>query len=158
MRFPLIIASDLEGRRYELPDELPSGPRVLVVAFQRWHQILVNGWQPGLERIVASRPDATLWEVPALSRLYAAARPYIDGGMRSGIPDPGARQHTLTTYTDLRAFTTALDLPSLETIYVLLLDAQGEVVWLGGGEVDDRQLAQLGARLEALPRGADVTP
>ncbi len=48
--------------------------------------------------------------------------------MAAGIPDPGARRHTLTVYTDLAEFATALELESLDSVHVLLLDAFGEVV------------------------------
>lgn len=150
MRFPDIVARDLEGRKYQLPDDLPDGPRLIMVAFQRWHTVVLAGWQPALEGMVAAHPGTTLWEIPALSRMYAAARPYIDGGMRAGIPDPAARRMTLTTYTDLRAFGRVLELPSFDTVYILLLDATGEVVWLGGGEADDTQLADLAVALDRL--------
>jgi hypothetical protein len=158
MRFPDILAHDLEGREYRLPDGLPEGPRLIMVAFQRWHTVVLARWQPALERMVAEHPGTTLWELPALSRMYAAARPYIDGGMRAGIPDPAARRMTLTTYTDLRAFGRALELPSFDTVYILLLDASGEVVWFGGGEADDAQLAGVHAALDTLASVSEEAP
>ena len=156
MRFPVIVARDLEGRRYEVPGDLPVGPRILVLAFQRWHTQLIDGWVPALDRIVAGHPGATWWEIPALSRIYAPARPYIDGGMRAGIPDPEARRKTLTSYTDLRALATALDLPGYDTIYVLLVDADGEGVWMGSGEADEDGVVGLERALEPLCPAADV--
>jgi hypothetical protein len=150
VRFPHIIAHDLDGRRYQLPDELPAGPRIVLVAFQRWHTILLAGWQEPIERLVLDHPGTTLWEVPALSRLYAPARPYIDGGMRAGIPDPVARKHTLTSYTDLRALASALDLPDFETVHVFLLDPDGDVVWRASGEVDETALAGLASALDGM--------
>ena len=143
MRFPTIVAHDLEGRRYEVPGDLPVGPRILVIAFQRWHTELVERWQPALDRVVAEHPGSTWWEIPALSRIYTPARGFIDGGMRSGIPDVEARRHTLTSYTDLRALAAALALPSFETIYVLVVDASGEVVWMGSGEGSEEASSQL---------------
>ena len=158
MRFPHIIANDLEGRRYELPDDLPRGPRFVMLAFQRWQVSLLAAWQMPLEHLVAAHPGASLWEVPALSRLYAAARPYIDGGMRAGIPDPDARKHTLTSYTDLRTLATDLDLPTFETVYVFLLDPDGEVVWRASGEVDDGRLAELAEVLDAVASRTESGP
>jgi hypothetical protein len=151
VRFPRIVAHDLDGQRYELPSDLPRGPRIVMLAFQRWHTGPLARWQIPLERLAAGRPDATLWEVPALSRLYAPARPYIDGGMRAGIPDPEARKHTLTSYTDLRALASDLDLPTFETVYVFLLDGDGEIAWRASGEPDDRLLAGFTAALETIP-------
>ena len=154
MRFPTIVAHDLEGRRYEVPGDLPVGPRILVLAFQRWHTALIEQWQPELDRVVHDHPGTTWWEIPALSRVYSPARLYIDGGMRAGIPDIQARRQTLTAYTDLRALASALELTSFETIYVLVVDARGEVVWMGSGEADDEGFAQLDAAVDALAQGA----
>ena len=69
--------------------------------------------------------------------------------MRAGIPDPDARRHTLTAYTDLRAFAQALDLPSLDTIYLLLLDAEGEIVWRSSGEVTETKATALAEAIAA---------
>jgi hypothetical protein len=88
--------------------------------------------------------------VPALSRVYLPVRGFIDGGMRSGIVDPSARQHTLTAYTDLSALARALRLPSLDTIYVLLLAPDGTIVWRGEGAADDGQVEAARRALEGL--------
>ena len=152
MRFPDLAVSDLEGRALTLPHELPAGPRLVMVAFQRWHTLLLDGWTRVLPPLAAAYPDLTVWEVPALSRAYLPGRFWIDGGMRAGIPDPDARRHTLTAYTDLRGFARDLDLPSFDTVYVLLLDAEGEIVWRTSGEVTEEKataLAEAVASMEA---------
>lgn len=143
MRFPDLVARDLEGTRYVLPDDLPAGPRLVLLPFQRWHQLLVNGWTRGAGPIEETFGDLTVWEVPSLSRAYLISRPFIDGGMRAGIPDPYVRRHTLTAYTDLRALAAALDLPSFETVYAFLLDARGEIVWRSEGEATAEKLSAL---------------
>lgn len=143
MRFPEVASRDLEGRERVLPDDLPAGPRVLLVAFQRWHQLLVDSWGAGLDGLVEEFPGLTVWEVPALSRAYALGRFYIDGGMRAGIPNIDTRRHTLTAYTDLNKLAQNLELPDLGTIYVLLLDETGEVVWRQSGEASAEKVASL---------------
>jgi hypothetical protein len=149
MRFPRLETRDLEGTEYVLPDGLPAGRRIIALPFLRWHQILVDGWERAIEPALAQYPDLTVWEVPALSKRWAAGRFYIDGGMRAGIPDKTVRRHTLTAYTDLRALVSALELPSTETAYVFLLDPDGEILWRGSGEVDDAQLEALAEALAA---------
>ena len=101
--FPSVLARSLEGKRIRLPEDLPSGPRVVVLAFQRWHNALIETWEPALQALEARFRELSVWEVPALSRLYLPARGFIDGGMRAGIVDPEARRHTLTavSYTHL---------------------------------------------------------
>lgn len=150
MRFPTLETRDLEGTHVQVPDDLPGSPRIVLLPFQRWHQLLVDGWSRPIHALAAAYPQLTVWEVPALSRRYLAGRFYIDGGMKAGIPDPTTRRHTLTAYTDLSALSQKLGLPSLETVYVFLLDASGEIVWRGSGEVDDAQLEELAGALDLL--------
>ena len=147
MRFPTIQTRDLEGADRTLPDGLPLGPRVLLLPFQRWHQLLVDGWSRALDPVRAEYRALSVWEVPALSQHYAMGRLFIDGGMRAGIPDLDVRLHTLTAYIDLPALTEALDLPSLDTVYVFLLDTDGEILWRGSGPVDEAGVASLGRAL-----------
>lgn len=61
------------------------------------------------------------------------ARTFINEGMRAGIPDPVARERTITLYVDKRAFREALGLRSEENIYALLLDREGRVLWQAEG-------------------------
>jgi hypothetical protein len=150
VRFPDLAASDLEGRNITLPDDLPAGPRLVMIAFQRWHTLLLDGWTRALPPLSAAYPDLTVWEVPALSRAYLPGRFWIDGGMRAGIPDPDARRHTLTAYTDLRALARNLDLPSFDTVYVLLLDAEGEIVWRTSGEVTEDKATALAEAIVSM--------
>lgn len=154
MRFPTIEARDLEGDRYTLPDGLPVGRRLVLVAFRRWHQILVDGWKSRLPSLERDNPDLTVWEVPALGRRYRAARPYIDGGMRAGIIDEDVRLHTLTAYTDLRALLGELAIPDTETVHVYLLGGDGEILWSGDGEADGDKIQSLDAVLRSSRPGA----
>ncbi len=134
MRFPALRVRDLDGVEYVLPDGLPGGPHVMILAFRRWHQELVERWKPGLEALADRHPGMEVWEVPSLSKGYRLFRASIDGGMRAGIPDPEVRRHTLTTYTNLRDLSRALDLDSLDTVHVFVVDCDGTVRWHGEGE------------------------
>jgi len=149
MRFPTIEARDLEGDRYTLPDGLPAGRRLVLVAFRRWQQILVDGWESRLPSLERDNPDLTVWEVPALGRRYRPARPYIDGGMRAGIIDEEVRLHTLTAYTDLRALLGELAIPDTETVHIYLLGGDGEILWSGDGEADGDKIQSLDVALRS---------
>jgi hypothetical protein len=149
MRFPTIEARDLEGDPYTLPDGLPAGRRLVIVAFRRWQQILVDGWESRLPSLERDNPDLTVWEVPALGRRYRPARPYIDGGMRAGIIDEDVRLHTLTAYTDLRALLGELAIPDTETVHVYLLGGDGEILWSGDGEADGDKIQSLDVALRS---------
>lgn len=145
MRFPALRVRDLEGTEHVIPHGLSGGPHVLILAFQRWHQDLADMWKPHLEALAERHLGMEVWEVPSLSKGYRLFRSGIDGGMRAGIPDPDVRRHTLTTYTDLDALRAELDLPSLETIYVFLVDCEGAILWRAEGEPTQQLLDALEA-------------
>jgi len=149
MRFPTIVAHDLEQTAYTLPDDLPGKWRVVLMPFKRWQQIVVSAWGDALEPLTAVHPDLTVWEVPTLSRAWAPARGYIDGGMRAGIPDLDVRLHTLTTYINLSELARRLEIKDFAEVQVLLLDADGDIVWRAEGEPDAAKAASLAAALEA---------
>jgi hypothetical protein len=150
MRFPTLETQDLEGTRVHVPDELPGSPRVIILAFQRWHQMLVDGWSQQAHVLAETYPELSVWEVPAMSHAYAVGRFFIDGGMKAAIPDLAVRQHTLTAYTDLDALIQALEIPDYETVHVYLLDPSGEIVWRASGQVDEDQAGALAAAAAKL--------
>jgi predicted transcriptional regulator len=49
--------------------------------------------------------------------------------MRAGIPNQATREKTITLYIDKKALRRALEIPNEETIWVLVLDKQGNVLW-----------------------------
>lgn len=143
MKFPALKVRDLEGAEHVIPHGLTGGPHVIIVAFEQWHQMLVDRWVPGLHALAGRHPGLEVWEVPSISTGYRLFRGYIDGGMRAGIPDPDTRRHTLTAYTDLHALARELEIESLDTIRVFLVDCQGTILWRAAGEPSDTSFDEI---------------
>lgn len=143
MQFPALKVRDLEGAEHVIPDGLPGGPHVIILAFQQWHQSLVEHWKPELEALARRHAGTEVWEVPSISSGYRLFRGSIDGGMRAGIPDPQTRRHTLTVYTDLRALAADLEIDTLDTVQLFLVDCGGTVLWRASGEPDAAALQSL---------------
>ena len=149
MQFPALKVRDLEGVDHVIPDGLPGGPHVVVVAFQRWHQSLVDEWKPQLTAVAEGHPGTEVWEVPSISKGYRIFRGGIDGGMRAAIPDVDVRRHTLTAYTDLRAMARDLGIDSFDTVQLFLVDCQGTILWRASGEPTPEAIADLDAAITA---------
>ena len=147
MEFPALRVRDLEGTEHVIPDDLPGGPHIVVLAFQQRHQMIVDEWKPSLEAIAEAHPGTQVWEVPSLSRGYRLFRSGIDGGMAAAITDVDTRRHTMTAYTDLGALARDLDLPSMDTVSVFLVECGGHVRWRASGEPSPELLADLGRAL-----------
>jgi len=142
-RLPELEARSLEGRAYRLPGDLDGELNVLVVAFERRQQRLVDDWLPSLLALESCVAGLRVYELPTISRAWSPARWFIDGGMVRGIPDAEARARTLTVYTDVGRVLESLGLESAATVAVLLIDRAGNVAWRGGGEYETAQLRAL---------------
>jgi hypothetical protein len=131
--FPEVSGRNLEGREFRLPNDFEGRANLVLIAFQRDHQALVDTWMPAAAALSESLPDFRYYELPTIGSGYKLFRGFIDGGMRSGIPDREARERTITLYLDKDDFRGALGLASDETIYVLVLDASGKVALIVEG-------------------------
>lgn len=146
--FPRVDGTNLEGEQFALPSGFQGELNVVLVAFQREQQSDVDSWMPFLKTLGASRRDIRVYELPTLGRRYRMVRPFIDGGMRRGIPDAAVRAATITLYIDKAPFRESLRLPDEERIYILLVDRAGRVFWRADGRFDERMGAELARRVE----------
>ncbi len=132
--FPSLQARNLNGRTLALPTDFGGARNVVIVAFRRWHQSLVDSWFPALAPLLAADPELRAYELPMIAGGYSLARPFIDGGMAHAIPDLAVRERTLTVYTNVAQSLAALQISSPETITILLVDRSGQIFWRSAGE------------------------
>lgn len=147
--FPKVSGSNLEGRSFQLPRDFEGAINLAIVPFQRWHQDVVDTWTPALGELVRAMPGFRFYELPTLWRMNPIYRWGLDAGMRAGIPDRSTREITITLYLDKDAFRRELEIPNEETIYLLLVTPQGEIIWRTTGEATPEKLAELTAQLQA---------
>ena len=136
MRFPTTAARSLEGREVTLPEDFAGERNVVIVAFQRQQQRLVDSWVPWLEARAAIDPGLRFYELPTIGRKWAPVRRFIDGGMAAAIREPVVLRRTLTVYGDVRQVTTPLAIENRSTIALFLVDGSGTVHWSGSGGFD----------------------
>lgn len=148
--FPRMEARDLEGTRVVVPDDLAGERNVLLIAFRREHQALVDSWVPFLDARADGDPGLRYYELPTIGLQWSPGRRVIDGGMAAAIPDPAVRRRTLTIYTDVRRVTTALSLETTRTIAVALVDPAGRVSWQGSGPCNEQTGSALDAALASM--------
>ncbi len=144
-RFPSISATALSGRKFALPQDLEGEVNLVLVAFAREQQALVDGWLPTAKLLAAELPGLRYYEMPTIGRGFVLISPIIANGMRGGVTAQADREATITLYTNKDAFRRALGLPSDDTVYALLLDRTATVRWRGEGTFTDAQGAALRA-------------
>jgi hypothetical protein len=147
-KVPRVRGHNLNRERVQFPADIKGRPTLLLIAFQRHQQRDIDTWLNRLTELERAVPDLNVLELPVLGRAYVLMRPFIDGGMRSGIPDPAARARTITLYTDKRAFRKALGLGSEDRVYAVLADREGSVLRVLEGPATDESVEAI---LKACP-------
>ncbi len=100
MQFPTMSGDDLLRRRVTIPAGLEGRLNLVLIAFQRWHQDLIDGWLPAVAQLEARHPELRHYELPVLPTMGWLSRTFINEGMRAGIPDQHTRAATITLYTE----------------------------------------------------------
>lgn len=125
----------MSRERIRLPEHLAGKPAVLLVAYRRdtqedvdrWLQFLANDW-----------PQVTRYEVPTIAGIiWRPLAGWIDSGMRGGVPE-NKWSSVVTLYgrdaARLRDFLGDYGVPSA---HVVVLDANGMVVWFNAEGYSD---------------------
>jgi len=150
--FPTIEARNLQGLGVTLPEAFEGQRNVVVVAFQRNHQDLVDSWVPWLEKRSSTDPGLRFYELPTIGRIWAPVRNFIDGGMAAAIREPVILQRTLTVYGDVNRLTRPLGIQDRSTVSVFLVDPDGTVRWQGTGGFGPDVARELDKALRASRR------
>ncbi len=143
MSFPIIEASNLEGKKVLLPQDLEGTLNVVIIAFQRQQQSLVDTWIQFLEVLMNKTPNFSFYELPTIRSGIPFLRFIVDSGMRAGIPDKNARERTITIYTKKKKFRQRLDIPNEDTIYIFLIKKDGHILWRSEGEFTEQKANEL---------------
>ena len=150
-RFPTLVARDLERTERSLPEAFTGTWNLVVVAFRRQHQALVDRWVAWHGEVAAERPGFECWEIPVIGAVWSPARSFIDGGMAQAVRETHARQHTLTVYTNVAKAAYALDITDTGTVTTLLVDDTGRIRCRATGVPDDASTAEVLATIDTPP-------
>ena len=119
--FPTIFGKNLNKEKKAIPDDFLGIELFVIVAFQRWHQNLVDEAISNLEKYNIENTHYII-EVPVVSELSLLRRMRLNAIMRAGITDFATRQRTITVYTDKEGFKRNLGIPDEEKIHWFIVD------------------------------------
>jgi hypothetical protein len=129
VRFPDVEGSSLSMVPHRLPQTLAGDVNLLLIAFRQWQQRDVDTWTPVADELADNYPGFRAYELPVISQAYRPVARFIDGGMRSGIPDPSVRDATITLYINRSAFMRSLQIPTTSSIVPMLVQPSGTILW-----------------------------
>lgn len=154
MQFPKIQSYNLEGRKYQLPEDFEGEVNLLLIAFHRWQQQEVDTWVPFARQLLRENPSFRYYEIPTINRSIPLFRMWLDNAMRLGIPDRQAREATITLYLDKLAFRKSLAIPNETNIQALLVNRAGEILWRSKGQFSEDKGQSLRQVIEGLKKAA----
>jgi hypothetical protein len=148
-RMPTVTAQNLSETTFILPAQLPAARTLVLMAFEREQQVLLNTWVDAL----SLKDNKLPWiETPVIGKGYGLFRVFIDNGMRRGIPDPALRERTITLYTDPAALRRDMGLSGDgKEVWVLVVDRTGLVLAQAPGSYSADKAKPLLEALNAAP-------
>ena len=125
--FPTIFGKNLNKEKKAIPDDFLGVELFVIVAFQRWHQNLVDEAISNLEKYNIENTHYII-EVPVVSELSLLRRMRLNAIMRAGITDFKIRQRTITVYTDKEEFKQNLGIPNEEEIHWFIVNPSTKTI------------------------------
>ncbi|WP_165077088.1 hypothetical protein [Methanogenium sp. MK-MG] len=142
-RFPKISAETLSGKRKTLPDAASGAPALIVVAFVREAQDMINSWLIPVKEEFQGSEKIAIYEIPVISSaIWRPMRRIIDTGMRSGIPD-AEHDYVMTVYSSASELTGPLEITDQSSAYLYLIDRDGIIRWEGRDFAETQTLFRL---------------
>jgi hypothetical protein len=129
VHFPTVSGFNLDRQELVFPRDFAGSLNLLFVPFLQQQQLTVNTWIPFAQEIEAAVPGFVYYELPTINEMPMLSRTFINEGMRAGIPDPTARERTVTLYIDLPKFMRATGIPDNRSVHILLVDRAGQILW-----------------------------
>jgi len=138
MQFPVHTFPNLAKQTKIIPTELDGDYKLMIVAFQRWHQDLVDTWFPagGMLEKTFAKPGGKFryYEIPTIYEMGSIRRALLNTGMRTGVREQSARERTFTMYLDKAPFRKTLQIQNEQDIHLFLLNKKGKVIWRAQGK------------------------
>jgi hypothetical protein len=146
-RFPLITAETLAKNKIEFPTDNLGKPSILVIAFEGDAQKIVDTWTNNILKRYDDK--ISYFEIPMIAGTYKIIKNVIDNGMRGGVAKE-LHNNVATYYGSLSEYKTNLKMNNKDTIYIYLLDKNGNIVWFEEGFSDENKLNDLDKNIQKL--------
>ncbi len=147
-KFPMIAAETLAGNPITLPRDLSDNVCVLTVAFKQAAQAKIDTWA---EYVLDQNnfQDVCYYEIPLIKRIWKPLQGWIDGGMRSGIPEE-RHKNVITYYGDIRPYKRHLNVSDTADAYVFVIDKEGCIRYASQGYASPEKLQELKTVIDGL--------
>ena len=132
-QFPEVTGKNLKRKKLTFPADFPAKYTIVLMAFYRHQQDDIDTWMPFANRVENDYEDLAYVELPVVYQMGPVGQFMLDEGMRAGIPNPKARESTITLYLDKEKFLGQMGITSQDEIQVLLVETDGKILFRQSG-------------------------
>jgi predicted transcriptional regulator len=141
---PRVSGETLSGNAVILPDAAKGKAAVLIISFSRAAQEQTRLWG---EKLKKELPNTATYQVLELEDVPRLFRGFVKSSIRKSIPKE-SHDRFILLFEGQDALKKVANYQAADEAYVLLLDANGNVVWREHGAVDEKKVAGLRQQLE----------
>ncbi len=148
-RMPPLKGDLLSKKPGVLPDLAAGQTTLVILGFSYDSRFQVEAWAEKFRARYGAARDVTLYEVPMMGSGARLGRWFIDSGMRKNTPRE-LHGRVMTVYGGNDDWKARVGFSAPDDAYLVLIDRQGIVRWLGHGAVSEERLRELVAVVDAL--------
>lgn len=146
-----ITGETLSGKRISFPSASAGSVAILCIGFSHASQSQLKPWAERATNEFRQRNRVVVYSIAVLEDAPRLVRGMAVHGMKSGVP---AQQHDhfVVVYHGESELKQITGFQRREEAYILLLDPQGEIRWVGHGPVSDAALRELSEHVNSVLR------
>lgn len=150
IQLPTFTGQNLSGEEVTIPDAFTTEFVVALIVFDRDQQSRAEPWLPVVRELDDNYANLSFYDLAIVTDIAPAARLMALGGMRLLI-DEDLHSHFVMPFMENReVLLEALDIPDFETMYIVVMNTAGEVLWRIEGEYTEEKGAALREQLAHL--------
>jgi hypothetical protein len=149
-QLPQVQGYNLHDHEIVLPHDVDDECVLVIISYKRWHQDFIDTWKPHLDQLTEQFQRLRVYYLSMLKPKKHFIRVIIAGYMKRFYTSKSDQAAHILVYTDIDAFNRSLALPTTNTIYLLLVNRAGQVLWYGQHIFDQPQFDTLSTTVESL--------
>ena len=144
---PATAAVTLDGANVQLPEFFGHNASVLVIGFSKRSSDATREWSKRLFEAEKNKSRSDVYGLIMLTKVPRFARGFVTNSIRTDV-SPAVQSHFVTVTDNEEAWRNTLQVTSDEDAYLVVVNAQGFVIWRGHGNYSDKILSVIEGELQ----------
>ena len=142
---PSLPGTTLSGKTVVVPSDLRPGNNLLIIGFSKPSRSQIAEWAARLGKTNTGERIG-IYRISVLEKVPRLVRGYVIGRIRKSIPED-LHDHYLLVLEQSETWEKTVSYDGSDDAFVLLVDAEHNVVWSAQGPCSPEKLAAIGAMI-----------